>query len=198
MHAAAIHVGAGFLPHRQRFLVVAEFDADLLKDQVGIRLDQRQALLVEHLVVLELAADEGKSATGRLPARVARLASAPPPRRRRPPCSASLFRVGNRHAHSPLWPTPRGLRPPFSSKRTKTPAKPRARKRRPVTRGEYARDAPKRPEPRSPAQRFQAFRRASARSRSGPPTCAASGRVASRRRSGNSARRTGRRSKARF
>ncbi len=89
MHARALHVGAGFLPQRQRLLVVAELDADLFEDQVGVRLDQRQPFLVEHLVVRELAADEGKlDAAARLPARAARLGPAEPRRRRPSPGSA--------------------------------------------------------------------------------------------------------------
>ena len=60
MHALALDVGAGLLPHRQRFGVVAELDADLLEDPVGIGLDQRDAFLVENLVDLYAAADIGE------------------------------------------------------------------------------------------------------------------------------------------
>ena len=56
MHALALDVGAGVLPQLQRLRVVAEDDADLFQHRVGILLDEGEALLVEHLVDLDLAA----------------------------------------------------------------------------------------------------------------------------------------------
>src|SRR5690606_22310176 len=60
----APNVRAGFLPQSQRLGVVAELDADLFEDQVGIGLDQAQAFLVEDFVFANLAGDVGKRRTG--------------------------------------------------------------------------------------------------------------------------------------
>jgi hypothetical protein len=60
MHAAALHVGAGGLPHRERLGVVAELDADFLQHRVGIGLDEGKAFLVEHLIDLDAPADVGQ------------------------------------------------------------------------------------------------------------------------------------------
>ena len=49
-HALAVDVGAGGLPDGQRFRVVAVLDADFREDGVGVALDRREALLVQHLV----------------------------------------------------------------------------------------------------------------------------------------------------
>jgi hypothetical protein len=77
MHPLALDVGTGLLPHAERFGVVAELDADFLQHAVGIGLDQRQALLVEHLVGLD-GAGGYRSATRR--AATTRAPRAVPPR----------------------------------------------------------------------------------------------------------------------
>jgi hypothetical protein len=76
MHALALHVRAGLAPELQGLRVVAKLDTDLLQYPVGIGLDKRQALLVQHLVGPDLAMDEGLLGTGSA-ARTRR-----PPRRR--------------------------------------------------------------------------------------------------------------------
>src|SRR5690606_12471244 len=65
--------------------VVAELDADLLEDRVGIGLDQRDAFLVQHLVERDFPLDIGKlragaaSAAGRASCRgTAALPASPP------------------------------------------------------------------------------------------------------------------------
>ena len=56
VHALALDVGAGVLPDLERLGVVAEVDADLLENGVGIVLHQREPFLAQHLVVGDLAA----------------------------------------------------------------------------------------------------------------------------------------------
>ena len=96
MHALALHVGAGFLPHGKRFRIVAEDDADLFEHRVGIVLDQRQAFLVEHFVDLDRALDIGELRAGtaagarRAPRRRA-AARARPRRAVEASCSAAAF-----------------------------------------------------------------------------------------------------------
>ena len=48
MHPRALYIRAGLAPHLQRFLIVAELDADLFENGIGIALDQRQPFLVQH------------------------------------------------------------------------------------------------------------------------------------------------------
>ncbi|MNU66107.1 Methionine synthase [compost metagenome] len=64
MHAAAADIGTGFGPEFQRFLVVAELDADLFEDRVGITLDQFQPLFVEDFVNADPAGDIGQGCAG--------------------------------------------------------------------------------------------------------------------------------------
>jgi hypothetical protein len=59
MHAVALHVGAGVLPHGERFRIIAKNDAGLFEHRVCILLDEGEALLVEHLVDLDRALDVG-------------------------------------------------------------------------------------------------------------------------------------------
>ena len=96
MHALALHVGAGVLPQLQRLGVVAEDDADLFQHRVGVLLDEGEALLVEHLVDLDLAADVGEllaGAAARARRAPRRRAAARSPRARLPPVdSASTAR----------------------------------------------------------------------------------------------------------
>src|SRR6516162_2711536 len=66
-HALALDVGAGVLPQLQRLCVVAEVDADLLEDGVGVVLEQLESLVAEHLVVGNLSryvGNEGMAASG--------------------------------------------------------------------------------------------------------------------------------------
>jgi hypothetical protein len=56
-HAFALHVGAGRLEQRQRLRVVAEVDADLLQDGVGVVLEQLEAVVAQHFVARDLACD---------------------------------------------------------------------------------------------------------------------------------------------
>src|SRR6185312_11599649 len=57
-HTLALHVGTGLLPDLQRLRIVAEIDADLLQDGVGVVLEQREPLLAQDFVVGNLAGDE--------------------------------------------------------------------------------------------------------------------------------------------
>ncbi len=56
-HPLTLHVGAGGAPDLQRLRVVAKLDTDLVQDRFRIALDQRQAFLVQHFVVRNLARD---------------------------------------------------------------------------------------------------------------------------------------------
>ena len=58
MHPVAAHVGARVLPQLQRLGVVGEPHPDLLEHRLGVRLDQREPLLVEDLVVRDPPPDE--------------------------------------------------------------------------------------------------------------------------------------------
>ena len=53
MHPLALDVGAGGLPDFERLGIVAKIDADLLENGVGVVLHQREAFLVQDLVVRE-------------------------------------------------------------------------------------------------------------------------------------------------
>jgi len=64
VHALALDVGTGILPELQGFRVVAEDDADLFQNGVGVLLDERQAFLVQHLIDVDLALDVGELAAG--------------------------------------------------------------------------------------------------------------------------------------
>ena len=57
--ARAVDVGAGILEQRERARMLAELDADLLKDGLGVALDDREALLVEDVGERDLADDVG-------------------------------------------------------------------------------------------------------------------------------------------
>ena len=57
--ALALDVGAGLAPELQRLGIILEVDADLLEHGFGVVLDERQPLLAEHLVIGDLARDEG-------------------------------------------------------------------------------------------------------------------------------------------
>ncbi len=54
----AVDGGAGILEQLQRLGVVADLDADLGQQPIGLRLDQRQAFLAQQLVRWDLATDE--------------------------------------------------------------------------------------------------------------------------------------------
>ena len=58
-HPFLAHVGARLPEQLQRLRVVAEVDADLLEDRVGVVFEQFQAVVTEHLVVRNLARDVG-------------------------------------------------------------------------------------------------------------------------------------------
>jgi len=60
VHALALDVGAGILPERKRFGIIAELDADFLEHPIRIALDKRQPLFIEHVVLGDLAGDVGK------------------------------------------------------------------------------------------------------------------------------------------
>ncbi len=65
--ALALDVSPGGLPQRKALRIIAEVQADLLEDRVGIVLEQRQALLAQDLVVRDVAGDvgdEGRAARG--------------------------------------------------------------------------------------------------------------------------------------
>ena len=57
-HALALDVGSAVAQDAERLGVVAELDADLLEDRVGVVLDGREALLVENLERLERPREE--------------------------------------------------------------------------------------------------------------------------------------------
>ncbi len=59
-HALAFDLGAGTAPQVERFRIVAEVDADLLKDGLGIVLDEGQAFLGQHLIERDLPLDIGE------------------------------------------------------------------------------------------------------------------------------------------
>src|SRR5262249_23951922 len=54
-HALALDIRAGILPQLQRLRIVAEGDADLLEEGVGIVLEQLEPLWAEHPVVGNLS-----------------------------------------------------------------------------------------------------------------------------------------------
>ena len=58
VHPVAAHVGARVPPELQRLGILGEAHPDLLEHRLGIRLDQRQPLLVEDLVVRDPPLDE--------------------------------------------------------------------------------------------------------------------------------------------
>src|SRR5262249_23249801 len=67
MHPLALDVGTGVLPQLQRLRLVAEVDADLLENGVGVVLEQFEPLAAKHLVVRNLSGyvgDEGMAASG--------------------------------------------------------------------------------------------------------------------------------------
>jgi len=67
VHPLALDVRARVLPQLQRLRIVAEVDADLLEDGVGIVLEELEALGAEYLVVGDLPRDvgnEGVAASG--------------------------------------------------------------------------------------------------------------------------------------
>ncbi len=64
MHPLALHVGAGVLPDLQGFRIVLEVEADLFQHGLGIVLDQGQAFLGQHLVIGDVAGDEGDGVGG--------------------------------------------------------------------------------------------------------------------------------------
>src|SRR5690606_26827271 len=99
MYPLALDVGACLFPQLQGLRVVAEDDADFLKDCVGILLDQCQAFLVQHLVDIDLAPDVGQLRT-----RAATASRRPPGGRaaaaiRAPSPAACLVVVDCRLAH---------------------------------------------------------------------------------------------------
>jgi hypothetical protein len=49
MDAGPLHIGAGVFPQFQRFRLVAEFDADFLKDRVGIPFDDAETLFATEM-----------------------------------------------------------------------------------------------------------------------------------------------------
>jgi len=53
----ALDVGAGVLPQLERLRILAEVDADLLENGVGVVLEELETLAPEHLVVRNLAGD---------------------------------------------------------------------------------------------------------------------------------------------
>ncbi len=59
-HARALDVGAGGFPDFERLRVVAEFEADLADDPVGLLLELDEAFLAEEFVERDLALDEGR------------------------------------------------------------------------------------------------------------------------------------------
>ena len=56
----AVDGGPGVAEQTERDLVAADLDADVGQDPVGVRLDERQALLAEQLVDGDLAPEEGR------------------------------------------------------------------------------------------------------------------------------------------
>ena len=58
-HPLPIHIGARRLPDFEAFRIVFEVEPDLQQHRIGIVFNQRQALLVQHLIDRRLAGDEG-------------------------------------------------------------------------------------------------------------------------------------------
>ena len=108
--ALALDVGAGVAEQPKRVGVAAELETDLLEDRVGVVLDQREALLVEHLERGELAGQErdvlgvgretrglaGGSAAGSVPWGLVH--------QRSPCCAAATRRRRRRRGASPAPP----------------------------------------------------------------------------------------------
>ena len=63
----ALNIGPGILEQRLGFVVVAELDADFLKDQIGIGLDDLDGLGRQDFEIRDVALDEarGLEADGR-------------------------------------------------------------------------------------------------------------------------------------
>jgi hypothetical protein len=100
MHPRALHVGSCRAPHRQRLIVIAKLNADLLQDEIGVGFDEGESLLVEHLIIGELAADEGELVDlAGLAQRSPRFRSAAAPATATPPLArfVGVFRIHNRH-----------------------------------------------------------------------------------------------------
>src|SRR5580658_52419 len=87
MHALALHVGARGLPDRKRLGVLAEVDADLLENGIGVLLERDETLLIEHLVIGNPARDvwhrTGRARGARGPFGIAAARSSSPARLRR-------------------------------------------------------------------------------------------------------------------
>ncbi len=94
-HPLALDVGAGLLPDRQGLGVVAELDADLFEDGVGVGFDDLQGLFAQDLEDRDLALDEGS--LGRMVA-AARRAPGPGPAAMAPASPARRFVVFDRSA----------------------------------------------------------------------------------------------------
>ena len=58
-HALAVDIASGVLKQLERVGRLAEVDADLLEDRLGVVLDRRQALLAQQLPRFQLPRDEG-------------------------------------------------------------------------------------------------------------------------------------------
>src|SRR5213595_4264731 len=56
-HPLALDVGARVLPDLERLRILAEIDADLFEDRVGVVLEKFQSLAPQHLVIRDLAGD---------------------------------------------------------------------------------------------------------------------------------------------
>ena len=101
MYALTLDVGPGRLPDRDRFGVVAEIDAGLLENGIGVVLEQRESFLAQYFVVGNLACDVGYRRSGtRGPGCPLRIATAGAPRMTGRPRVAG-WRVLLVHSRSP-------------------------------------------------------------------------------------------------
>ena len=104
MHPLAPNVGSCFLPQRQGFGVLTEFDADFLENRIGVALDQLQAFLVEDLVFADLAGDIGKRRTSTAAGARSTPCRGTPALAARPAAATTFFRLFRYFSHVPSSP----------------------------------------------------------------------------------------------